>query len=219
MSSVDVVEVAFGSPVESSVDRQKTSTAVMENGAKNDKSGTRTHATLRDENPLTGVKISAFGSGNNPMAGKIQPVHAQAGFDPLPAAVKMQPVNPACFLTATASEDWTLVLDVCDHASANESNAKEAVHALCHEFKYGEPAAQLAAAWLWAIMLRNSSDTFISQWTSRKLLDTLKDLLTSSRTSPVVREHVMDVLAACHVPCISQVHFGYSILWVHQCLT
>ncbi|KAJ7468542.1 hypothetical protein FB451DRAFT_1479899 [Mycena latifolia] len=55
MSSVDVVEVAFGSPVESSVDRQKTSTAVMENGAKNDKSGTRTHATLRDENPLTGV--------------------------------------------------------------------------------------------------------------------------------------------------------------------
>jgi hypothetical protein len=45
-------------------------------------------------------------------------------------------------------------------------------------------------------MLRNSSDTFISQSTSRKFLDTLEDLLTSARTSPVVRERVMDVLAA-----------------------
>jgi hypothetical protein len=44
-------------------------------------------------------------------------------------------------------------------------------------------------------MLRNSSDTFISQSTSRKFLDTLEDLLTL-RTSPVVREHIMDVLAA-----------------------
>ncbi|KAJ7751181.1 hypothetical protein B0H14DRAFT_3602820 [Mycena olivaceomarginata] len=99
------------------------------------------------------------------------------------------------FLTATASEDWTLVLDVCDHASATEANAKEAVRALRRKFKYGEPAAQLAAAWLWAIMLRNSSDTFISQSTSRKFLDTLEDLLTS-RTSPVGRERVMDVLVA-----------------------
>ncbi|KAJ7664207.1 hypothetical protein B0H17DRAFT_1184774 [Mycena rosella] len=99
------------------------------------------------------------------------------------------------FLTPTASEDWTLVLDVCDHASANESNAKEAVHALRLEFKYGEPAAQLAAARIWALMLRNS-DTFISQSTSRKFLDTLEDLLISLRTSPVVRERVMDVVAA-----------------------
>jgi hypothetical protein len=38
------------------------------------------------------------------------------------------------------------VLDVCDHASATEANAKEAVRALRREFKYGEPAAQLAAA-------------------------------------------------------------------------
>ncbi|KAG5636542.1 hypothetical protein DXG03_004713, partial [Asterophora parasitica] len=30
------------------------------------------------------------------------------------------------YLTATASEDWTLVLEVCERASANESNAKEA---------------------------------------------------------------------------------------------
>ncbi|KAJ6476180.1 hypothetical protein C8R45DRAFT_371980 [Mycena sanguinolenta] len=50
------------------------------------------------------------------------------------------------FLTATASEDWTLILDVCDHASASEANANEAARALRREFKYGEPAAQLTAA-------------------------------------------------------------------------
>ncbi|KAJ7656695.1 hypothetical protein B0H17DRAFT_359049 [Mycena rosella] len=117
------------------------------------------------------------------------------------------------FLTATASEDWTLLLDVCDHASANESNAKEAVRALRRELKSGEPAAQLAAARLWAIMLRNSSDTvtFISQSTSRKFLDTLEDLLTSSGTSPVVRERVMDVLAAAAYA--SGTNAGFRGLW------
>ncbi|KAJ6554041.1 hypothetical protein DFH09DRAFT_1280745 [Mycena vulgaris] len=117
------------------------------------------------------------------------------------------------FLTATASEDWRLVLDVCDHASANESNAKEAVRALRREFKYGEPAAQLAAARLWAIMLRNSSDTFISQSTSHKFLNTLEDLLTSSRTSPVVRERVMDVLAAAAYASGTKKDTGFRGLW------
>ena len=42
----------------------------------------------------------------------------------------------AGFLFATSSEDWTLVLDVCDKASANEENAKEAAKALRKEFKY-----------------------------------------------------------------------------------
>ncbi|KAJ7778444.1 hypothetical protein B0H16DRAFT_1503533, partial [Mycena metata] len=100
------------------------------------------------------------------------------------------------FLTATACEDWALILDVCDHASATEANAKEAVRALRREFKYGEPAAQFAAARLWAIMLRNSTDTFINQSTAQKFLDTLEDLLTSPNTISVVRERVMDVLAA-----------------------
>lgn len=45
-------------------------------------------------------------------------------------------------------------------------------------------------------MLRNSSDSFISQCTSRKFLDNLEDLLTSSRTPPVVRERLMSVVAA-----------------------
>jgi hypothetical protein len=39
------------------------------------------------------------------------------------------------YLAATASEDWALVLEVCERASANENNAKEAVRALRREFK------------------------------------------------------------------------------------
>jgi len=42
---------------------------------------------------------------------------------------------PLGFLVATASEDWALVLDVCDRVSANENNAKEAVKALRRELK------------------------------------------------------------------------------------
>ena len=39
------------------------------------------------------------------------------------------------FLTATSSEDWSLVLEVCDRASASEAGAKEAAKALRREFK------------------------------------------------------------------------------------
>ncbi|KAG1894431.1 uncharacterized protein F5891DRAFT_728085 [Suillus fuscotomentosus] len=100
------------------------------------------------------------------------------------------------YLTATSSEDWSLVLEVCERASATEANAKEAMKALRREFKYAEPKSQLSAARLWAIMLRNASDIFLTQISSRKFIDTLEDVLTSSRTSPVVRERLMEVLAA-----------------------
>jgi hypothetical protein len=50
------------------------------------------------------------------------------------------------FLTATSSEDWALVLEVCETASDSEVTAKEASRAIRREFKYGEPQAQLSAA-------------------------------------------------------------------------
>lgn len=40
------------------------------------------------------------------------------------------------YLTATASEDWSLVLEVCERASISETTAKEACKALRREFKY-----------------------------------------------------------------------------------
>ncbi|KAJ7178459.1 hypothetical protein C8R43DRAFT_1188412 [Mycena crocata] len=88
------------------------------------------------------------------------------------------------FLTAPASEDWTLVLDVCNHASADESNAKEAVRALRREFKYGEPAASGAASRCEAL------GDYAPQlrYVYLAVHPTLEDLLTSSRTSPVVQK-------------------------------
>lgn len=46
-----------------------------------------------------------------------------------------KPAIPEGYLTATSSEDWSLVLEVCERASANEANAKEAMKALRKEFK------------------------------------------------------------------------------------
>ncbi|KAJ8083209.1 hypothetical protein PM082_009081 [Marasmius tenuissimus] len=100
------------------------------------------------------------------------------------------------FLTATASQDWALILDVCERASTSEANAKAAILALRRHFKYGQPQAQLSAARLWAIMLQNSSDTFISQSTSRKFLETLEELCSSSAMNLIVKERVLDALAA-----------------------
>lgn len=42
---------------------------------------------------------------------------------------------PLGYLTATSSEDWSIVLEVCERASASEANAKEAARALRREFK------------------------------------------------------------------------------------
>ncbi|KAG1774690.1 hypothetical protein EV702DRAFT_974381, partial [Suillus placidus] len=122
------------------------------------------------------------------------------------------------YLTATSSEDWALVLEVCERASATEANAKEAMKALRKEFKYAEPKSQLSAARLWAIMLRNASDIFLTQISSRKFIDTLEDVLTSSRTSPVVRERLMEVLAAAAFITSSRTYRdrdrdGFRALW------
>lgn len=54
----------------------------------------------------------------------------------------------------------------------------------------------MAAARLWAVMLRNSSETFVGQCTTRKFLETLEDLVGKSSTEPVVKERVTSVIAA-----------------------
>jgi hypothetical protein len=42
---------------------------------------------------------------------------------------------PLGYLTATACEDWEVVVEVCERASANQANAKEAAKALRREIK------------------------------------------------------------------------------------
>jgi hypothetical protein len=65
-------------------------------------------------------------------------------------------------------------------------------------------------------MLRNSSEIFIYQCAKNKFLDTLEDVLTSQRTSPVVRERLLDVLAAAAYASSGTPHkneAGFCSLW------
>ncbi|KAJ8083243.1 hypothetical protein PM082_009115 [Marasmius tenuissimus] len=117
------------------------------------------------------------------------------------------------FITATLSDDWALYHDVCEHASASDSNAKEAIRALSREFKYGQPPAQLHATQLWETMLLNSSNTFIGQSTSRKFLETLEELLLNSRTNPGVKKRVLEVLAAAAYANEGKKDNGFCGLW------
>ncbi|KZV90197.1 hypothetical protein EXIGLDRAFT_720596, partial [Exidia glandulosa HHB12029] len=117
------------------------------------------------------------------------------------------------YLTGFASDDWTIVLEVCERAAANDANAKEAAKALRREFKYAEPGAQMAAARLWAIMLRYSSDIFIAQTTTKKFLDVVEDVCTSSKTTPVVRERLLEVLAGAAYAHPSSGREGFAGAW------
>ncbi|KAG9036835.1 hypothetical protein FS837_001579, partial [Tulasnella sp. UAMH 9824] len=98
------------------------------------------------------------------------------------------------FMTATASEDWTLLMKVCDEVST-EAGAAEAAKALRYEFKYAEAPAMLSAARLWAIMLRNTQAPFVQATSTKKFLDVVEDALDNPDTSPVVRDRLMFVLA------------------------
>lgn len=78
-------------------------------------------------------------------------------------------------------------------------------------------------------MLRNCSDTFIGQFScvittssphlvlvqasSKKFLDTLEEVLLSGGTSPVVRERLLDVLAAAAFTHPGNGKEGYRALW------
>jgi len=49
-------------------------------------------------------------------------------------------------------------------------------------------------------MLRNSSQVFIHQSSSRKFLETIEDVLENPQTVPVVRERLLTVVAgAAHI--------------------
>jgi hypothetical protein len=65
-------------------------------------------------------------------------------------------------------------------------------------------------------MLRNSSEIFVHQCGKNKFLDTLEDVLTSQRTSPVVRERLLDVVAAAAYASSEMPHKtenGFRLLW------
>ncbi|KAL0568111.1 hypothetical protein V5O48_013880 [Marasmius crinis-equi] len=117
------------------------------------------------------------------------------------------------FLNATGCENRALSLSVCKRASASKDNAKEAARALRKEFKYGHPRTQLSAVKLWAIMLCNSSEVFVVESNARKFINVVEELILSPKTTPLVRERVLDVLGAAAFASISESETGFTRLW------
>ena len=58
-------------------------------------------------------------------------------------------------------------------------------------------------------MLRNSSQVFVHQSSSRKFLETIGDILENPRTDPVVRERLLTVVAAA-------AHISVSSKFMHH---
>ncbi|KAJ6589745.1 hypothetical protein B0H19DRAFT_241628 [Mycena capillaripes] len=81
-----------------------------------------------------------------------------------------------------------------------------------HELKSGCADAQLSAARLWAILLRNSSAAFIVQSTAVDFLETIEAVVVSHTTSPVVRNRLLHVLGdAVHS---NPTQDGFRRLWM-----
>ncbi|QRW10666.1 TOM1-like protein 2 [Ceratobasidium sp. AG-Ba] len=94
--------------------------------------------------------------------------------------------------TSTNVEDWAVVMDICDKANNHDSDAKEAAKALRKDIQFGRPPAQLAAARLWAIMMRNCALYFVGHTTSRKFLGKIEEIALSPTTSPVIRDRLIE---------------------------
>ncbi|KAJ8083329.1 hypothetical protein PM082_009201 [Marasmius tenuissimus] len=116
------------------------------------------------------------------------------------------------YLTNLGGEDWTTALDICERASNSRAVAKEAATAIRRELKYGTPRSQLLAAKLWAIMLRDAGEFFMTESMSRRFLDVVRNLMENQSTDPVVFVRVLDVLGyAAHIS--SDDDAPYRRLW------
>ncbi|KAK6981763.1 kinase-like protein [Favolaschia claudopus] len=136
---------------------------------------------------------------------------AQTTASPVSASQTWAPVN-----TVFNQDDWyelvnkISALDTCN--TSTDATAREAIKALMHELKHGCADAQLSAARLWAILLRNSSAAFIFQSTAVDFLETIEELISSNTTSPVVRNRVISVLGDAVLS--NPAHGAFRRLWM-----
>ncbi|KAG8928251.1 hypothetical protein FRC02_007190 [Tulasnella sp. 418] len=102
-------------------------------------------------------------------------------------------------IVATRSDDWSLILDLCQRASTSELGAKTFYNALADEFTLSRPSEQLVAARLWGIILNQpNQDWLLTQCSSKWFLDAVKKAVRNAKSaelaSPSVKERLMIVL-------------------------
>ncbi|PWN50642.1 hypothetical protein IE53DRAFT_387047 [Violaceomyces palustris] len=91
-------------------------------------------------------------------------------------------------------QEWTSVLALANSVSHSEAASKEAARALRKEFKYGSPDAQKRAVRIWALLSTNASDRFKLQIATKRFLEVVEDVISSSKTPLSVKETMLRVL-------------------------
>jgi hypothetical protein len=74
----------------------------------------------------------------------------------------------------------------------------------------------ILAMQLWAIMLGNASELFVHQCARRTFMETLEGVLYSERTSLIVRDHLLEVVAAAAYASFEIWHeneSAFRVLW------
>ncbi|CAE6477246.1 unnamed protein product, partial [Rhizoctonia solani] len=118
------------------------------------------------------------------------------------------------YTNGTNMEDWTVVLDIFSKVNESDSEAKEASKALRKDIQFGHPIAQLSAARLWPIMMRNCTYYFIAHTANRKFLGRIEEVILSPTTSPVVRDRLIEVIGGLVYLLKDSKHFKpYQSTW------
>ncbi|KAH7322188.1 hypothetical protein B0J17DRAFT_253317 [Rhizoctonia solani] len=98
------------------------------------------------------------------------------------------------FATSTCVEDWECIKTIWDRVNRSDSEAKDACKALRRDIKFGPPTTQLSASRLWAILMQDCPQFFVTHTTNRKFLGVIENIALSPATTSVVRDRLVEVV-------------------------
>ncbi|KAF8755390.1 GAT domain [Rhizoctonia solani] len=97
----------------------------------------------------------------------------------------------------TNIEDWAVVVELCNKLGIDPQETEESFKVLINDIRFSTlPSVQLSAAKLWMIMIYRCRPYFASHIPEQELLGVIEEVALSSRTSPVVRDRLVEVMGA-----------------------
>ncbi|KAF8727742.1 Protein tyrosine kinase, partial [Rhizoctonia solani] len=96
----------------------------------------------------------------------------------------------------TNIEDWAVVVELCNKLGIDPQETEESFKVLINDIRSTLPSVQLSAAKLWMIMIYRCRPYFASHIPEQELLGVIEEVALSSRTSPVVRDRLVEVMGA-----------------------
>lgn len=118
-------------------------------------------------------------------------------------------------LCETETEDWALILVVCEHASRDVAASDEAIDALIRIFSQGGPRhVRLNAARLWSVMIHNCSAIFFERTCSPMFLAVVKEVIDQRPEGHPLRDRLVETIgSAVFSYCRSDVSHPLAHLW------